>query len=341
MHHLTDPSVLVSTLHDPTGVFTDVIPQSVELIRRHFSGWSVNVTAVTADPVVAALHRSGVNVTKADPDNPFTSSGIENDHLYALKGGLEQADLVGTDAIAYTDGDRAILAALYYQDFLETFAQTSESVTSEPRGHVNVRRAPEDYLTHPYFDTEFEINRLCSKAFGGPVDVVSTTHMMHADTVNHILTNSGNDDPLDFPHLKWFIMAGKSGAKLYSREIRGLPFETPYQVVQGDRGDYAEVLERYNRTMLVDPEYRASVVNPAEHSLRYGTVGNYLTYLHGHLKDFDMTDQRRLDLAAEISQSVKDMEGRRLASTEALGRSLSQTLQDVPIRYRMSPGTRK
>lgn len=316
-----------------------MVPRAAELIGRHFEGWTVNVTGVTHESTVSALRASGINVTQANSENRLSVSPIEDDHLRALEGGITLADTKGSDAVAYIDGDRAFLAAIHYPGFIGEFAGTAALVTGARPGHVNVRRTAQDYLTHPYFDTEFEINRLCSKAFGGPVDVVSTTHMMHRETAGAILHQSGTDEPLDFPHLKWLVLGGKSGADLYSQEISGLPFETPYQVALRKEDDYPEVVAEYNRTLLIDPSYRAAVVNPSEQGLRHNTVVNYLTYLDHHLGDFSLSQEDAYTLRAQIGVSIESMERRKMATLEGVKRSLAETMHRVPPESRLwTPG---
>lgn len=79
--------LLISTLHDPRGVFIDVISQASAVVLEGYKGWVINVTTATDSRVKDALRSLtplGIYVTEVDPDNPIVSDGVENDHLYSL-----------------------------------------------------------------------------------------------------------------------------------------------------------------------------------------------------------------------------------------------------------------
>lgn len=330
--------LLASTLHDPNGALLEPLNQAVNVVLSNYRGWVINITAAT-DPRIKELLKSlenrGVYMTESDLGKPVVSNKIENDHLNVLSGALVIAKNLDINKIQYTDGDRIIVAAKYFPVDLAEMARMASEI-GDANSHLNFRRSPEDYFTHPppLVQTEFEVNRLYSTVFGITLDVPSTAHVMSRDLVEEVLRRSPQMEPVNFPQPKWLIIAKMMGAKIRSVETHNvLTFETAEQLKarvseevakgkfakakEGEEGaversklqvtdferNYSLLQQAYMTTFGV-----ASMKNPQEWKLRFGTAGQYLTLLLNHLDIFGFNPQQEKNFQEELQRSLRYLE---------------------------------
>lgn len=225
--------LLASTLHDPKGVLLGDIPVACDVLLQNYYGWVVNVTSVTDQRVKDALKNRGVIVSEVDKDHPIVADPIENDHMQCLAEAYAYAQRHAIGRIQYTDGDRMIMAAVYYpKDVADVASFVHSDAMGSEKSYLNLRRSTEDYMSHhpPLVETELEFNRLYSKAFGMPLDIGSTAHCMTIDVIANILERASTMESVSFPHPKWLIIAKEMGADIGSVETHNvLTFETSEQ----------------------------------------------------------------------------------------------------------------
>lgn len=334
--------LLSSTLHDPRGVFLDVLQSASNVALEGYRGWVVNVTTTTNGRVknaLLSLAPFGVFMTETEVDHPIVSDKVENDHLYLLKQTIAIAKNLGVGKIQYTDGDRIITAATHFPEDLRKMAGSASELVGNTRGYVNFRRSIADYFTHhpPLVQTEFEFNRLYSKVFGIPIDIGSTAHGMSVDVVEEILRRSPQMETVSFPHPKWLIIAKEMGILIRSEETQHvLAFETPDQFKKEveERIDeapvrlglpatptsspYEKVQQDYMATLGLD-----STVSTREWDLRFNTERQYLSLLKHHLTIFGFDEEKERKLDNEINRSLLSMEERQRAIEEALSQPSS------------------
>lgn len=331
--------LLSSTLHDPRGVFLDVLQKASNVVLEGYRGWVVNVTTTTDERVknaLRALAPLGVFMTETETDHPIVSDKVENDHLYLLKQTVSIARKLGVSKIQYTDGDRIITAANHYPEDLQRMAGRTSELLSDNGSYINLRRGVEDYFSHPtpLVQTEFEFNRLYSEVFGMPIDIGSTAHGMSLDVVEEILHRSPQMEAVSFPHPKWLLIAKEMGASIRSEETQHvLTFETPDQFRKEVKERIDEASVRYDLPVIptnspyekLQQDYMAtlgldSTVSTREWDLRFNTERQYLSVLKNHLSIFGYDEQRMGKLHNEINRSLVSMEGRQRAIEEALRR---------------------
>lgn len=338
--------LLSSTLHDPRGVFLNVLLNAGKVVLDGYKSWVVNVTTTTDQRVKDILYTLaplGLVMTETDPKEPIVPDKIENDHLYLLMQAAKVAERSGINRIQYTDGDRIITAATYFPDRLQEMAQKASSLLGDKESYVNFRRSAEDYFTHhpPLVQTEFEVNRLYSAVFGMSLDTLSTAHGMSLGVVKEVLHRSPLMEVVSFPEPKWLITAKEMGVPIQSEETQNvLTFETPDQfrkeveaeVAKGslhkmtetgeieplrktDLGNYSIMQQAYMATLGLN-----STVSPKEWDLRFNTATQYLALLRNYLSIFGYDRQKEDGLRIEITRSLASLEGRRQAIIEAMGR---------------------
>lgn len=331
--------LLISTLHDPRGVFVDCLQSASNKVLENYTGWVINVTNTTdqkVKDVISSFVSHEVYLTEPEPAHPIVSDKVENDHLYLLKETVAIAKELGISKVQYTDGDRMITAASHFPEDLQEVAEKASELLGDKGSYINFRRSIEDYLSHhpPLVQTEFEFNRLYTEVFGMPIDIGSTSHGMSIDVLEEILYRSPQMEAVSFPHPKWLLIAKEMDALVQSVEtINVLTFETPDQFKK-------EVMERINN---VPPRYRFpdtstnpyqklqqdymvtlgrdSTLSSNEWSLRFNTERQYLTILKNHLSAFGFTTEREAYLRGEIDRSLNSLEGLHKVTEEALRRS--------------------
>lgn len=297
--------ILGSTPHDPRGVFAGDVQQVSHTILRHYAGWVVNVTQTTDRTVIDALNGSGVYLTKADPKRLLVPDSIENDHLHLLSQTAERARNLGLRRIQYTDGDRIIVAAKYFPKDFRQMAILA-SYVADSRSYLNLRRSPTDLRRHPVplIQTEIQFYLLYNRAFGMPIDIGSTAHVMSLDVAQEIIGVSPKMESVSFPHPKWLIIAKKMGTEIQSVETHNvLTFETPEQFRKeiekeiGSGHDYSFIQQAYMR--IIDPKRTFS---SEEWKLRFETERQYLTLLQNHIHELGLDDQTKGDLTDEAEE---------------------------------------
>lgn len=323
--------LLCSTLHDPRGVFLQQIKPVSEVIIRGYKGWVINVTQATDEKVVEEirnLKNKKLYITESEKAAPLVPDKIENDHLFLLSETAKIARNLRIRLIQYTDADRIIVAAKYYpKDLLES-AKVASKAVSESNTYLNFRRSVEDYFTHhpPLVQTEFEFNRLYSRAFGIPLDIASTAHVMSFDILEGIVRESPKIESVSFPHPKWLIIAKQMGARILSLETqRILTFETPEQfkkeIVEGDKdADYDYLQKRYMATLGL-----RSTMSSSEWEVRFRTEKQYLTLLQNHINILGLEPQVREKLRGELKMSLTNLEGRQRVILETLEQGVKDT----------------
>lgn len=331
--------LLASTLHDPNGALLEPLSQAADVVLSNYRGWVLNVTTST-DPRVKELLKSlkerGIYITEPDPENPIVENKIENDHLNVLREALAVAKKLGVNKIQYTDWDRIVVAARHSPKDLGHMSNQAET-TGDTKSYLNFRRSIEDYRSHhpPLVETEFEINRLYSEAFGITLDITSTAHVMSCDIVKEILRRSPQMETVNFPHPKWLLIAKETGAIIRSVETYNvLTFETPEQnksqVSEAvTKGKFEKAIEKgegeIQRSRLIVPDiekdysllqqtYMAtlgleSYKNPNEWRLRFETERQYTGLLQNHLGIFGFNEQQRVGLQGELQGSLSKLEG--------------------------------
>lgn len=331
--------LLSSTLHDPRGVFLDVLQNAGKVVLEGYKGWVVNVTTTTNEQVkntLLALATHGVYMTETDPHHPIVSDKVENDHLYLLEQTVAIAKDLGVSKIQYTDGDRIITASTHFPEDLRKMAGKASELVGDTRSYINFRRSVEDYFSHPppLVQTEFEFNRLYSKVFGMPIDISSTAHGMSIDVLEEILRRSPQMEAVSFPHPKWLLIAKEMGVPIRSEETQHvLTFETPDQFKKEAKERIDEALVRLDLPVTpanspyekMQQDYMAtlgldSTVSTREWDLRFNTEGQYLSLLKNHLSIFGYDEEKMGRLHNEINRSLLSMEGRQNAIEEALKR---------------------
>ena len=319
--------LLISTLHDPRGVFLNAVPQVGSVVLESYRGWVVNVTTTTDRGVKEALRTlalAGVVVTEPDTDKPIVADKIENDHVNLLSNSIGVAEKLGVGKIQYTDGDRIATAAMHYPDDLRRMAQRASELLREGESYINFRRSVEDYFTHhpPLVQTEFECNRIYSEVFGMPLDLGSTGAGMSLGTLREIVQKSPQLEPVSFPEPKWLLIAKEMGVSIKSEETQNvLTFETPDQFPTKEKNSpYEKIQQEYMATYGV-----ASTVSPNEWNLRFNTERQYLTLLRNHLASFGLDGIKREQIVGKIERSLVSAEGRHAAINEALALSPEET----------------
>lgn len=315
--------LLTSTLHDPRGVFLDVVKNTRNVVLEGYKGWVVNVTTATNQQVkntLKALAPSGVYMTETDTQQPIVADKVENDHLYLLGQTLQIARQLGICKVQYTDGDRIITAANHYPKDLLILARRASELLANQRSYANFRRSAKDYFSHhpPLVQTEFEFNRLYSEVFGIPIDIGSTSHGMSIDVIEEILRRSPQMEAVSFPHPKWLIIARGMGASIKSEETQNvLTFETPYQFMKEAAAlPYEKVQQDYMATLGLD-----STLSIKEWDLRFNTERQYLSLLRNHLNIFGLDEGNERGMRDEINRCLVSMEGRQRAIEQALRQS--------------------
>lgn len=308
--------ILASTLHDPRGALLGPLNQAVDVVLSNYRGWVFSITSATDDRVKEFLKSQG------KPTSPIVPNKIENDHLNALQEALVIAKKMGINQIQYTDGDRMVVAGKYYPKDLSELARLAADIDNTD-SYLNLRRSPEDYFAHPppLVQTELEFNRLYSKAFGIPLDVSSTAHVMSQDLVEEILRRSPQMEPINFPQPKWIIIAKEAGVTIRSVETRNvLTFETPEQyraqVNTEVTGDYNLLQQAYMATLGVK-----NYLNPEEWRLRFETERQYIGLLLNNLNVFGFNPQQKESFQDELQRSLKLMGGWQETILETLERS--------------------
>jgi hypothetical protein len=323
--------LLCSTLHDPDGVFANVLKKTSMVVLEGYRGWVVNVTPKTNERIkniLWALAPYGVLMTETDTSYPIVTDQVENDHLFLIKQAIFYAGDQGVSKMQYTDGDRIITAATHFPEYLMKMAARASNLLGNSSSYVNFRRSPEDYFTHhpPLVQTEFEFNRLYSRVFGIPIDIASTAHGMSLDVMEKILYRSPQMETVSFPHPKWLLIAREMGAPIQSEEIeRVLTFETPDQFrdqVDKQIGGALEHLGLPEPTTVSTYEklrsnYMATIGRESTYSRkewenRFIIAKQYLSLLRGHLNIFDYNNQAQIKLSKRIKYSLDSIE--RLAS---------------------------
>ncbi len=323
--------LLTSTLHDPNGALLEPLKQAVDVVLLNYRGWVFSITAATDQRVkdfLKAQGERGIYVTEPDPSNPIVDNKIENDHLNALREALVIAKNLETNKIQYTDGDRIIVAAKYFpEDFLKMAEMAAD--IGDTGHYLNLRRSLKDFLAHhpPLVHTESEFKGLYSKAFGIPLDIGSTAHVMSRDVVEEILRYSPQMEPISFPQPKWIIIAKETGATIRSVETHNvLTFETPAQYITElnpeDTRDYRSLQKAYMATLGA-----ASNKNPKEWELRLETERQYIGLLQNHLNIFGFNPQQEKSFEGELQRSLKYLEGWQETMTKALERSSGKGLE--------------
>lgn len=321
--------LLCSTLHDPRGVFLDVLSTTSEIVLRNYRGWVVNLTATTEPKIKHLLQEisgEGVYVYETDTVHPIVEDKIENDHLNLLTKTVFTGEELGLKKIQYTDGDRIITAATHFPDDLQTMALKASELTGESLSYLNFRRSPEDFFAHhlPLIYTECEFNRLYTQAFGIPIDIGSTSHVMSFDVLEEIICRSPSMECVSFPHPKWLIIAKEMGAKIQSEETENvLTFETPDQFRE-------EVIERINNSALILDSYDRlqklymvtlgldSIFSESEWRLRFNTQRQYINLLKNHLPMFGFNQPNENSLINEINSTLVSMGIKQQAIAETL-----------------------
>lgn len=317
--------LLASTLHDPRGSLLDPLKQAIDVVLSNYRGWVFSITAATDQHVKEFLKSQeirGIYITESDSTNPIVPNKIEDNHLNALQEALAIAKKLGTNKIQYTDWDRIVVAAKYFPNDLSEMARVASDI-GDTRSYLNLRRSPEDYFAHPppLVQTELEFNRLYSKAFGIPLDIGSTAHVMSRDVVEEILRRSPQMEPINFPQPKWIVIAKEAGTTIRSVETHNvLTFETPLiyraQVNAEVTGDYHSLQQAYMSTLGIK-----SYLNPEEWRLRFETERQFTELLLNHLDIFGFDPQKKESLQGELQGSLKLMEGWQKAILEALNGS--------------------
>lgn len=335
--------LLSSTIHDPRGVFLDVLQKASNVTLERYKGWVVNVTTTTDDRVknaLLALAPLGVFMTETDTDHPIVSDKVENDHLFLLKQAVAIAKDLGVGKIQYTDGDRIITAATYFPEDLRKMAGRASELLGNTRSYINFRRRVEDYFSHhpPLVQTEFEFNRLYSEVFGIPIDIGCTAHGMSVDVAGEILRRSPQMEAVSFPHPKWLIIAKEMGIPIRSEETQHvLTFETPDQFkkevkerideasirldlpVIPTNSPYEKVQQDYMATLGLD-----STISAREWDLRFNTERQYLSLLRNYLAIFGFDEEKERKLGNEINRSLLSMEGRQSTIEKALRQPIAE-----------------
>lgn len=303
--------LLASTLHDPRGALLESLKQAVDVVLLNYRGWVFSITTAT-DPRVKEFLKSqreqGIYVTEANPTSPIVPNEIEDNHLNALRKALAVAETLGTNKIQYTDWDRIVVAAKYFpEDFLKMAEMAAD--IGDTGSYLNLRRSLTDFLAHhlPLVHTESEFSGLYSKAFGIPIDIGSTAHVMSRDLAEEILRRSPQMEPVNFPQPKWIIIAKKAGAMIRSAETHNvLTFETPEQFSSqvGEERDYYLIQQAYMATLGA-----ASNINPKEWELRFETERQYIGLLQIHLGIFGFNPEQKESFQGELQRSLKYLEG--------------------------------
>jgi len=294
----------------------------VDVVLSNYRGWVFSITATT-DPLVKELLRSkgerGIYITEPDLTSPIVDNEIENNHLNALRKALAVTRELGISKIQYTDWDRIVVAAKYYPKDLSEMAEMAANI-GDTGSYLNLRRSLKDFLAHhpPLVHTETEFKGLYSKAFGIPLDIGSTAHVMSADVVEEILRRSPEMEPISFPQPKWIIIAKEGGATIKSAETHNvLTFETPLQFIMSldakITGDYSLLQQAYMTTLGA-----ASNKNPKEWGLRFETERQYLKLLQNHLNIFGFNLQKEESFQRELQRSLQYLKGWQETMTKTL-----------------------
>lgn len=312
--------LLCSTLHDPRGVFADYLPKISETVLQGYRGWVVNTTTSTdqrSKNILSGLASIGVYATETDVHHPIASDPIENDHIYVLKQAAAIAQTEGIRKIQYTDGDRIIMAAKYFSGDLHQLSERASELLTESLSYVNFRRDVTSFFSHhpPLVQTEAELIRFYSVAFGIPIDICSTAHAMSLDVLEEVLRRSPLMEAVSFPQPKWLLIAKEMGATIQSEETEHvLTFETPDQYMEKTKEQtYEMVQQNYMATLGL-----SSTVSPKEWDLRFNTQRQYLTLLRDHINIFGFDEERANKLHAEIDRTLVSMEGFHNAISVAL-----------------------
>lgn len=334
--------ILASTFHDADARLLDAIDTTVNFVLSHCEGWVISATNETHPGVLNQLRSLGVSVHHADPSHSLVPDKIENNHLNALVQAYEVARQKEAPLIQYTDGDRVIMAATYYpQDFDEAFSNTQEIIAANgmTKFYMALCRDAKAYLAHhdPLKRTEFEFNRLYTQAFGVPLDMGSTGHIMSIDVTEEIIQRSPQVETVSFPHPKWLIIAREMGAQIHSQLTKNiLTFETPMQFRQeikqellkpgrtffrtihsggknyrpatiDDLNDYEVVQQIYAATLGVEGPF--SVSSPVEWKRRFTLANQYISILKSHLSTCISDKKNEAAIKSEIERSLDRLQG--------------------------------
>lgn len=314
--------LLTSTLHDPNGTLLEPLSKSTDVVLSNYRGWVFSITTATDQRVKEFLksqENRGIYITKPDLTKPIVPNKIENDHLNALQGALVIAKQLGINKIQYTDWDRIVVAAKYFPEDFIKMAEMAAGI-DDTGSYLNLRRSRKDLLTHhpPLVHTETEFSGLYSKAFGKPIDIGSTAHVMSRDLVEEILRRSPQMEPVNFPEPKWIIIAKEAGATIKSAETHNvLTFETPEQFREQIGAEVAENYQSVQQTYM-DTLGAASNKSPKEWELRFETLRQYLILIQNHLDIFCFNSNQKEDFERELQRSLRYLEGWQETMTEAL-----------------------
>lgn len=330
-------TVLTSTLHDPHGALSWLVPEAAECIHQNFGGWVVNATPSTHESLINALTEAGVYVHSTDGSFYPRDDGsdkkrsinirIERDHLYALKVGLEQAERQGAVALQYMDGDRILMAAQHFPDEVKAMATEVNRKVSGDHSYATFPRSQNAFLSHhpALVFTEDDLVYFYSRAFNQEIDPGSATHAMSLPVAREIISKSDSLEDVTFPHPKWLFIAHRMGIVPETISTDNvLMFETPEQHRAMLESRYGRHFSNYKdlvKSFLMIKEYDQTVLS-TEWSLRLATATQYLQFLNNHLLEIVAEGERQSGLADEITQSLaKIRESELMLTGEFFGRS--------------------
>lgn len=318
--------VLSSTLHDSEKRLYNVLPKAIAVIQKYYYQWVVTVTKTTHPDVKQSLKSLDATVIESATIQPLSSDAVENDHLTALFHAHRIAEQKNIPYVQYTDGDRVIMATNYFENDLKNTLKNIDNLLDTDRSeqiYINLRRDAQSYLAHhiPLVETEFEFNSLYSLAFGIPLDIGSTGHLMSHAVAAEILRKSPKLEIISFPHPKWLIIAKQMKASINSLSTKNIfTFETPLQFkkevedemekkgatslskLSEDINSYEFLQKAYAATLAIDGPM--GVNSQIEWKRRIDLAQHYVTILSHHLASCIADPTKEAAVQTEIEKSL-------------------------------------